>query len=70
MGKKLAEDQAAQNAGAPQDENADPHTQPKRKRYSAPGKSAMNEKPQPGKENDKGEGLLSDKANIGDETTI
>ena len=58
----------AQDAKAPQDETP-PATPEKRKRLSAPGKSAKNEKPRAVERKRKNK-LLSDDADITDETTI
>jgi hypothetical protein len=68
MGKKSSDEQRAQNAGAPQDETPGGPREHER-RNSAPGKSTRNEKPKPGKKEKKNH-LLSDEADIHDETTI
>jgi hypothetical protein len=72
MAKKSDQDSksgSTQDAGAPQDET--PGGPPeKRNPQSAPGKSARNEKPKPVQRKKKNGKLLSDNADIHDETTI
>jgi hypothetical protein len=69
MAKRSVQDKKSQDAGAPQDET--PGGPPeKRNPQSAPGKSARNEKPKPVQRKKKNGELLSDNADIHDETTI
>jgi hypothetical protein len=60
---------SSQNENAPQDETPGGRTE-KRSKHSAPGKSKHNEKPKPVERKKKKQGLLSDNADIHDETTI
>ena len=72
MGKKPSEQVkpgTSQDAGAPQDETPGGPSE-KKPRHSAPGKSSRSEKPKPVERKKKKQGLLSDNADIHDETTV
>jgi hypothetical protein len=60
---------SAQDSRSPQDETPD-LAPSKRQKQSAPGKSPKNEKPKPVQRKQKNSRLLSDDADIHDETTI